>query len=109
MVMRVLRYQVPVDDAWHTLPVLGAIVHVATRSPEIVEFWAYGCGPERQRTFRVFGTGHPIPEADAYTTPVYTNTAIVPGGALVWHLFELVALSGGAHPGSPLDGGVPGA
>lgn len=94
MVMRVLRYQVPVDDAWHTIRVRGNIVHVATRSPEIVEFWTYVCDGEAERTFRVFGTGAPIPESGAQTIPVYVGTALTPQVAGVWHLFELVSLGG---------------
>lgn len=106
---QVLRYEVPVDDAWHTIRVRGNIVHVATRSPEKVEFWTYVCDGEAERTFRVFGTGHPIPEADAHTMPVYVGTALVPGMPLVWHLFELASLGGLPYPGTKLDGGVPGA
>ena len=81
---RVLRYEVPVDDQWHTHRLQGDIVHVAARRPDVVEIWAEHHGNktfEVERRFRVFGTGHP---ADG----VHIGTAIAAGGALVWHLRE---------------------
>jgi len=80
----VYRYTVPVDDRWHTLDLTGPIVHVDCRRPDLVEVWALaGAEPERPRTLRVFGTGHPLPD-----DVTYVGTALAAGGALVWHLFE---------------------
>lgn len=94
------RYSVPVDDAWHTIQTGGPIVHIAARTINAVEFWAHWGGVRQDRTFRVFGTGQPLPEEDAYTRAVYIGTALTePNGRLVWHLFELVTLDGQAHPG----------
>ncbi|GAA0720018.1 hypothetical protein Drose_06300 [Dactylosporangium roseum] len=83
----VLRHTIPVDDAWHDVPLPGPIVHVATRDPHVVEVWTLhsDAKPETAvtRTLRVYGTGQPV------TEPVqHVGTAIVPGGALVWHLME---------------------
>lgn len=39
------------------------------------------------RTFRTFGTGHPIPEEEALE---YIGTYQLDGGALVFHVFEVV-------------------
>lgn len=59
----IYRYEVPVDDQWHTLELSGAILHVAARRPEVVELWAFESGgPRMRREFRVFGTGQPMPE-----------------------------------------------
>lgn len=80
----VYRHGVPVDGRWHTVGLTGPVVHVGCRQPELVELWALaGAAPMRPRTFRVFGTGHPLPDDVAFV-----GTAIVPGGELVWHLFE---------------------
>lgn len=80
------RYEVPVDDQWHALELSGAILHVASRRPEVVEVWALVAGPEMRREFRVFGTGQPLPEdIDVH---MYRGTALAADGRLVWHLWE---------------------
>lgn len=82
----VFRYEVPVDDRWHTLSLTGPIVHVAARQPDVVEVWAVAqpAADKEPRSFRVFGTGHPLP-ADAGR---HVGAAVTAGGRLVWHLFE---------------------
>lgn len=76
------RHSVPIDDEWHEYPLTGDVLHVASRQPGAVDFWALNGGvPAATRRFRVFGTGHPIP-ADA----AYVGTA--PAGPFVWHLME---------------------
>lgn len=80
----IYRYEIPVDDNWHNIPLSGAILHVATRQPDRVELWALNSGGSKaDRMFRVYGTGQPIPDG-----AVHIGTAIIPGGLLVWHLFE---------------------
>ena len=82
---RILRYEVPVDDEWHTHTLKGPIVHVGSRDPLVVEFWAFDCGGwEADREFRVFGTGHPLPGRRL----AHHGTVVVAGGQLVWHLIE---------------------
>lgn len=107
---RVLRYEVPVDDAWHRIEVVGDVARVGCRRAEVVEFWAVpgvqqhlttdGTGrilnerfenvptAPRAREFRVFGTGQPIEGG------LYVGTTYEPGGGLVWHLFAREALQG---------------
>jgi hypothetical protein len=99
---RVLRWEVPVDGAWHVVPFVGSVLHVACRDPRLVEVWtsedvsvsrtSYGTGRQsgetvtarpgrvNEREFRAFGTGM---EVDG----LYHGTALAPGG-LVWHLFS---------------------
>lgn len=81
----ILRVSVPVDDAWHTVQLRGPILHVAARRADEVDVWFFNI-PGRNlvpREFTVVGTGHPV-------SGDYVGTAIVPGGALVWHLIERV-------------------
>jgi hypothetical protein len=87
-VRAVHRYEVPVDDQPHDIEMPRRIVHVDCRSADRVEIWAIaGEGAEMIRTFQVFGTGQPLP-ASAF----HIGTALAGrGGALVWHLFELLA------------------
>lgn len=78
----IYRYEVPVDDRWHSHDLHGNILHVAGRSTTVVEFWAQHLGaPSLRREFRVFGTGQPLPEDRGH----YLGTVVHPG--LVWHLF----------------------
>ncbi len=84
---RILRYEVPVDSDWHVLDLpRGPIVHVASRTPDVVEFWLLDQGDDFTLTkaFQVFGTGQPIPPVAAE----HRGTAIAAGGSLVWHLME---------------------
>lgn len=80
----IYRYEVPVDDRWHPLQLSGRIVHVDCRNPRAVEVWALhtDCSP-LTRSFRVYGTGHPLPP-----DVQHRGTAIAPGAQLVWHLME---------------------
>lgn len=65
----------------------GEIVYVNTRSADMVEFWLLtsGSSTSETRTFQVFATGYSIPNHG-----VYVGTTFAMGGALVWHLFEVV-------------------
>lgn len=80
-VRSVFRYEVPVDDAWHTVELPGEIRHVASRRRGVVELWADTDGPPTARRLRAYGTGHPVPAG-----VVYRGTAL--DGPLVWHLWE---------------------
>lgn len=81
----VFRYEVPVDDAAHDRLLQGDIVKVEAKDLYTVEFWAEKMPSSIQvpRLFRVYGTGHPIPESAKY---VGTCSRV---SGLVWHLYEL--------------------
>ena len=83
---RVLRHEIPVDDQVHEVVLRGPILHVATRRPEVVEVWCQDENRTRGVRLLVVGTGHPWPDG-----AFYLGTAIVPGGALVWHLLGVPA------------------
>lgn len=85
MPLAIYRYEVPVDDQWHTLSLSGDVLHIAARRPDTVELWAFsGGGSTVNRAFRVFGTGQPLPGGEPVA---YRGTALAPHG-LVWHLME---------------------
>lgn len=85
----IYRYLTAVDDEPTTIVgcLNGPIVHVASRhGADTVEFWIDGRTEDTStRTFRVYGTGHVVPD-DA----VYLGTTLAALG-LVWHLYELKA------------------
>lgn len=108
---RVLRWDVPVGNAWHEIGA-GPVVHVAARDyrrkpGDLIEVWTLEHVPDDVTTFDipkrsvgVFGTNHPLPDG-----VYHIGTAIVPsfrvvGGPtrgtverietaadLVWHVF----------------------
>lgn len=85
----VYRYEVPVDDSWHRLELSGEVLHVAARSVDVVEVWAkHTGGTKLNRYFTVVGTGHPWPHRGDPRHVKHVGTALIPGGALVWHLLE---------------------
>jgi hypothetical protein len=83
----IFRYVIPVDDEWHSVKMTGLPVHIANgRTPDEVEFWAAhdDSQPSTESRFRVFGTGHPLPDR-----AVYVGTAPRTQEGLVWHLYLL--------------------
>lgn len=87
----VFRYQVPVDDGVHKIPMTSDPLPVVANSENTrdgqwaVEFWAEhdDDADKTERLFRVFGTGHPLPDGAAYI-----GTAPRRSG-LVLHLYEV--------------------
>ena len=86
---RVLRWIVSIDVADHPVPAGGPVVAVAADLVyDRVEFWTIEADSDTRsssRLFRVFGTGHVVP--DGY---VYRGTAPRTSSGLVWHLWERV-------------------
>jgi hypothetical protein len=81
------RYEVPIDDQPHTIPLSHSPVAVAAvKSWFAVEFWAESTrrATQVERAFQVFGTGHPLPE-DAR----WIGTCPRSEEGLVWHLYEV--------------------
>lgn len=90
----IFRYEVPIDDQWHEVELMGKIMPtVGARHPFKVEFWALsdsdpGTVSEYavKRSFRVYGTGHPLPEG---IRPEQLHGNVIAGGGMyVWHLVE---------------------
>lgn len=83
----IYRYVVPVDDRPHSFTLTGDPVAVAVAEACIdrVEFWAEhdDDAGATDRSFQVFGTGHPLPPGARYA-----GTCNRVSG-LVWHLMEV--------------------
>lgn len=79
------KYSFPIADAPTTVEthVGGKIVHGACHGGQL-SLWVEldPDQPKEARTFRVFGTGQPIPEG-------YEHRATAPDGRMfVWHIYE---------------------
>lgn len=86
----IYRAEIPVDDTTHTIT-MGKddrILKVANSGIAEVEFWFLTDTDELRigRSFRVYGTGHEIPEHSRYAGTAPRNR-----GLLVWHLFEMTS------------------
>jgi len=88
-VRQMFRYEVPIDDDAHIFRLRGNPVAVAVAgSGRAVEFWAEHdtaqgeCG----QAFRVFGTGHPLPEHAEWIGTCPRDRA-----GLVWHLYGVTS------------------
>lgn len=91
------RFELPISDVETVLkmPRGSSLLHggVDKRTPaQHVSLWALialdGQGEPleaRDRTFRVFGTGHPIPDKLEHIASVFDQER---GGWFVWHVFE---------------------
>lgn len=83
--MRVLKWDVPVDDRPHVIG-RGTVVHVACQdSPDVVQVWTEEHDETRRTSAQVFGTGQPI----TGTPAVHLGSTVTAGGALVWHVYEV--------------------
>lgn len=84
---QVLRWDVHVDDRWHTIGG-GPVALVESRpgvtynGAEVVEVWTIEDSTVPPRKARVYGTGHHVP-----AELEHLGSVAVPGVRLVWHLF----------------------
>lgn len=87
----VYKYEIPpADPVTLDLPVGAVPLHFAAQNNRMM-LWAL-VNPKRAETkkryFRLAGTGHPI--TDEFEDLKYIGTCQLDGGALIFHLFELV-------------------
>ena len=83
-------WKFPINDAdFIEVPEGGRVVHVALQehSKQICVWIEVDPSTTeiRQRRFRVYGTGWDVPD-DAH----HVGSILVSGGALVWHVYELI-------------------
>lgn len=86
----VWKYSVPVNDEWNKIemPLDASIVHV-DRAEQVDEVWVWvEIDLDEKETatveFRVFGTGHQVPDDAGY----WGTVSWYPNIPLVWHLYE---------------------
>ena len=101
----VYRYPVHLNDDLQSIdmPNDARIVHVGIKGddPDTVNLWAevridennmIRAGAKTEtRSFRVFGTGHPIQNPTDGRKYEYVGTAIMDNPSFVWHVYELKA------------------
>lgn len=85
---KVFKYEVLVQDGVQTfdMPEGAHVVHVSDQRGQVC-FWAL-VDPQAElvtRQFVIRGTGHDVPHGAQYI-----GSAMQLGGALVWHVFEVV-------------------
>lgn len=78
---KILKYTVPVDDQWHTIEGVSTPLKVGSQKSNEVQFWAWPRDNVAAYEYRVYGTGHEVPDDAAYV-----GTTTDAGGFFVWHL-----------------------
>lgn len=82
--MRVLKWNVPVDDKPHEIG-SGSVVLVACQNgPEAVQVWTEEETKYRLRKARVYGTGMVVRDG-----ATHLGSTMALDGALVWHVYEV--------------------
>ena len=82
------KFEIPVgSEISLSTPALLHPVRVEVLEPEVVTMWAEVVTDDEmmERRYIVTGTGHPVA-----TSWRYIGTGALPGGVLVWHLWEIV-------------------
>ena len=88
--MKVIRrYEVPIYHGWVERELRGPVLHVASRDPETVEFWAVYDDTlvSHRRDFTVLNSEADIPRNSLYHGTVVWR-ATVNHGDEVWHLIS---------------------
>lgn len=112
MTVRVLEWDVPVDDQVHYIGE-GSIIHVACQhDANSVQVWAEEVGepwepvPQYYRAVQVVGTGHEYPSNRVDGEPGHwhaVGTALTTIG-LVWHVLKFIPCRGGCEPEGYIKG-----
>ena len=86
--MEIFKYHLEIADTCKTKMPMGAeVLHVAEQNGELC-VWAL-VNPEntlQEQLFRIFGTGHRIPDDEYFLKHV--GTVLMENGKLVWHVFQ---------------------
>ena len=86
----VWKFPIPLEDfVTVEMPMRSKVLSVAEQNGQLC-LWALVDPMQKKhpRSFRIAGTGHPIDTEDCGVSLV--GTVITAGGALVWHVFEVV-------------------
>ena len=86
---RVYKYILNPGSTTLRLPCNAQVLSVASQGESLCLWaWLRPGNPSETRTFEVYGTGHEIPDVEGERK--FIGTAQMLGGALIWHVFELV-------------------
>lgn len=85
MSLRVLKWNVPVDDKPHEIGGGHVLLVACQHGPESVQVWTVELDEPRTLLAQVFGTGQPLPGS----VQAHVGSAVTAGGELVWHVFEV--------------------
>jgi hypothetical protein len=107
MTVRVLKWDVPVDDHVHRIG-SGDIIHVACQSsPDVVQVWTEEVDePNLDRRVTVVGTGHVYPsnKVDDENGHWHAVGTALTNIGLVWHVLKFIPCRGGDEPQGYIKG-----
>lgn len=83
----IYKYTLDANNTVLEMPMGAKVLSVASQGDDLC-LWAKVDteDPIEQRTFEVYGTGHPMPDDDEHLQ--FLGTALMHGGSLVWHVFQ---------------------
>lgn len=93
--LEIWKYPVPIRDSFTIdMPALAIVLSVATQDGDPY-VWAIvdPSNSVESRSFRLYGTGHPVKNQD-YFKSKFIGTFLIRDDSLVFHLFEAVATQG---------------
>jgi|SRR6478736_1470047 len=108
MTVRVLKWDVPVDDRVHAIGD-GTVIHVACQhDARSVQVWTEEEDePDVSRLVTVVGTGHRYPSNVVNDESGHwhaVGTALADDLGLVWHVLKFIPCRGGCEPGGYIKG-----
>ena len=87
MSQRIWKYKFKIDDYISiTTKDRSVFLDAGMQDGEpCIWFWLDENSPDEVRNFRIYGTGHPLPDEPGHYLKTFTEF----NGGLVWHLFEV--------------------
>lgn len=93
--MKIYKYPISLPFSEILLPEGAEVLTVQVQPDQGIQLWAIvdeklGQTDKEIRRFSVIATGHSMDQTYAYYHPKYISTIQLNGGALVFHVFELI-------------------
>jgi len=94
MMRTVHKFNLGLGETVIDLPLSAKLVHVGEQFGEL-KMWVETIPgePTFPRSFRVFGTGHPIDDLEGLQI-THVGTAIMQGGAFLAHVYQAIPVDG---------------
>jgi len=88
--LQIFKYDLRIEDDQTAEMPAGARILTVQDQRGTPRLWALvdPSAPKETRTFRIHGTGHPVPDSERLS---YLASFQMRGGELVFHAFEVVA------------------